>query len=298
MKGFLKFLRLFLCTVLAILMCGLIIVTHIIFDGSHLLKKEYIINALKNVEFIEPDTTNNNSDKNIEVREVFDSVYSEANRIGVSSEDVDKFINSDEVKEFMGSYMEAITNYLATGEETTITKEELRKLTERSVDDLVMNYEYKIDNETRKQIVEIIDEQSDEIINNLPKPSQMVNDIDPDTLKTINFIFSTELKAILIGSIIVITGLIALILWHPYRFIKWFSISNIIASILIIGLSFIISPIISWALEGEVSVFLDIVMSFINQFETSMLISGSIGTVISIILLIIYKLLKKYEKED
>ena len=223
-------------------------VTHIVFDSSQFLKKDYIINSLKKVNFIEDDNdTSINNNENIEVKKIFDSVYTSANEMGVSSSDVDKFINSDAIKEFMGSYMETITNYLATGEETTITKEELKKLTDYSVDNLLSKTEQKIDDDTKNKIITIIDEQADEIINELPKPSEVVNDIDPDTLKTINFIFSPKLKTILISSIVIITGLIALLVWHPYRFIKWFNISNIIASLLVIGLSFIISPIINWA---------------------------------------------------
>lgn len=294
MNNFFKFLRLFLCSLLSIILCGIIIVTHIVFDSSQFLKKDYIINSLKKVNFIEDDNDNSiNNNENIEIKKIFDSVYTSANEMGVSSSDIDKFINSDATKEFMGSYMETITNYLATGEETTITKEDLKKLTDYSVDDLLSKAEQKIDDDTKNKIISIIDEQADEIINDLPRPSEVVNDIDPNTLKTINFIFSPKLKIILISSIVIITILIALLLWHSYRFIKWFNISNIIASLLVIGLSFIISPIINWALEEESSLILNILISFIKQFENSLLISGIIGFIISIILSIIYKLLKR-----
>lgn len=293
MDKFLKFLRLFICSVLSIILCSIIVITHIAFDSSQFLKKDYIVNTLKKVDFIETDTINNANSNNVEVKTLFDNVYTSANEIGISSSDVDKFINSDAVKEFMGRYMETITTYIATGEEITITKEDLKKLTDCSVDDLLTKAEQKIDDETKNKIVTIIDEQSDQIINDLPKPSEVVTEIDPNTLKTINFIFSKKLKTILIGLIVGITGLIALLLWHPFKFIKWFSITNIIASILIIGLSFVISPIINWAIEGETSVVLNIIMSFINQFESSLLISGIIGAAISTILYIIYLLLKR-----
>ena len=293
MNKLIKVLRLFICSLLAIILYTLIIITHIVFDSSKFLKKDYIINALKEVDFIETNTDTSINTNNVEIKILFDEVYTSANEIGISSSDVDKFINSDAVKEFMGSYMETITTYLATGEEITITKEELKKLTDYSVDDLLTKTDQKIDTETKKKILTIIDEQADQIISDLPKPSEIVTDIDQNTLKTINFIFSIELKIILIVSIVSITGLIALLLWHPFRFIKWFSISNTIASTFIIGLSFVISPIINWSLEGESSVILDIIMSFINQFESSLLISGIIGLIISIILYVIYVLLKK-----
>lgn len=293
MNKLIKVLRLFICSLLAIILCTLIIITHIVFDSSKFLKKDYIINALKEVDFIKTNTDTSINTNNVEIKILFDEVYTSANEIGISSSDVDKFINSDAVKEFMGSYMETITTYLATGEEITITKEELKKLTDYSVDDLLTKTDQKIDTETKKKIITIIDEQADQIISDLPKPSEIVMDIDQNTLKTINFIFSIELKIILIVSIVSITGLIALLLWHPFRFIKWFSISNTIASTFIIGLSFVISPIINWSLEGESSVILDIIMSFINQFESSLLISGIIGLIISIILYVIYVLLKR-----
>lgn len=293
MNKLIKVLRLFICSLLAIILCTLIIITHIVFDSSKFLKKDYIINALKEVDFIETNTDTSINTNNVEIKILFDEVYTSANEIGISSSDVDKFINSDAVKEFMGSYMETITTYLVTGEEITITKEELKKLTDYTVDDLLTKTDQKIDTETKKKIITIIDEQADQIISDLPKPSEIVTDIDQNTLKTINFIFSIELKIILIVSIVSITGLIALLLWHPFRFIKWFSISNAIASTFIIGLSFIISPIINWSLEGESSVILDIIMSFINQFESSLLISGIIGIIISIVLYVIYVLLKR-----
>ncbi|MEI3530699.1 MAG: hypothetical protein V8Q75_06570 [Bacilli bacterium] len=293
MNKLIKVLRLFICSLLAIILCTLIIITHIVFDSSKFLKKDYIINALKEVDFIETNTNTSINTNNVEIKLIFDEVYTSANEIGINSSDVDKFINSDAVKEFMGSYMETITTYLATGEEINITKEELKKLTDYTVDDLLTKTDQKIDTETKKKIITIIDEQADQIISDLPKPSEIVTDIDQNTLKTINFIFSIELKIILIVSIVSITGLIALLLWHPFRFIKWFSISNTIASTFIIGLSFVISPIINWSLEGESSVILDIIISFINQFESSLLISGIIGLIISIILYVVYVLLKR-----
>lgn len=227
-----------------------------------------------------------------EIADIINTAYEEAESHGISTNLVDEIFNSNEVKEFLGEAIGGTTDYIVNGKSTEpLTSEDFNKLVDDNIDKWIDNSGMDI-SDTKKEVLVIrLKSASAGIIDNLPNQTTIDNTIDENTIKDIQFIFSSEVKTALV--IITLVSLIIIILLKKKenRFLSYIASAPLIAGIITVATSFVMTDIITFALNEYNLSFM--VTSFSSSFSHNILITGLVSIIVSIILFIIYGLLHK-----
>lgn len=294
LKTFTGIIAVILCFIIFTLEMGLFFITS---TKSYLTKKniQHVVHEI-NIDTLLEDEEGNKT-------EFAQDLYSGFE--GVTEQDVDKILSSAAFKEMMGEYVSSSIRAI-------LYNENVKKPT---IDELVRVIEdnFSIFEEIAKQEGKTLTESDkEEIINqirssNIPQALNEMPDItselkkeNSNTSEVINIIQKVyDIKYILIGfaSIVVLVAIIGLIRFNRYSWMLWFAVTTIVSSSLIILLSLVSKPLINFLLS-DVSFLTFINNTILPSLFTRLLISGIIGLVISIGLIVLYSFISKKLKTN
>lgn len=248
-------------------------------DITSLLKNE-LGNELKEFYLIQEDLTN----------------------VGISTDGINEFINSEDVKEFSG---DVITNifYKVTNKSNVdykITSDELNKLIGNNIDKLEVNSKIRGEQLLTKlekkvpNLVSNINQLLDEFCNKLENSEtfQKYQNYIYKSINILDIIYNKFVSSIIIFIIISLIALLIFIRRNIYKSLKWLSISFIIPTL--------IFCIISTFIFNYVNIDNILIDNMFNLINTELIKHSIIYFVISfifVIINIITYIVKKYKRK-
>ena len=236
---------------------------------------------------------------------------------GIPKDAVDKVINSNAVREITSGVTKKVVDHVIYNKdvtEDTISEDDIRKLVKSNMGLIKKELEKrdiakseKITPEVEEKIIQkietkipVIKEQINtatekviEVVDKVAEENPEVNEVKQEVDKTLNLVrkvFSKEVTYALYISIALLTVLIVLIRFKRFKFLKWFSYVLILSGIMLFGI-YIIFPLLSKYISMAPDMFQELLKYIFNSSSNIFLIKSIICLVISIVLIIIYKLL-------
>lgn len=260
------------------------------FSTENIEKATSNINIIHEIEKIQNSTAT--AGKKAEIADTINMAYEEAESHGISKKLVDEIFNSSEVKSFLGKAVGNTTDYVVNGKQSKeITSEDFNKILDNNIDKWIKNTNTEISDSKKEVLVIRIKNASRGIIDNLPNTNTVDDTIDKNTLKNVQFIFSSQVKVALVILIIVGMSIIILLKRKQNKWILYAGIIPLITGLLTIATSFVINDLVSLSLTNYNLSFLT--NSFSSVFSHQILMTGIISTIVSIVLLITYSVINK-----
>ena len=231
----------------------------------------------------------------------FNIIEEELNKIGISEEGIENFINSDEVKEYSLNYMNKLFYKLENNKYSYLLDEsEMYTLIENNYDKFNIDSDIskeeilnKIENKMPK-IVDSFNKIMDKIYEKLEN-SEFINKYKNIIFKSINlidYLYSGFTYFILFSILISFIMLLLFIRENIYKSLKWLSISCLIPSIILFIMSLIISNI------GINSSFINNIFTIINSYIIKYFILCFIISLIFVIINFVWYMIKKYKLKE
>ena len=231
----------------------------------------------------------------------FNIIEEELNKIGISEEGIENFINSDEVKEYSLNYMNKLFYKLENNKYSYLLDEsEMYTLIENNYDKFNIDSDIskeeilnKIENKMPK-IVDSFNKIMDKIYEKLEN-SEFINKYKNIIFKSINlidYLYSGFTYFILFSILISFIMLLLFIRKNIYKSLKWLSISCLIPSIILFIMSLIISNI------SINSSFINNIFSIINSYIIKYFILCFIISLIFVIINFVWYMIKKYKLKE
>ena len=231
----------------------------------------------------------------------FNIIEEELNKIGISEEGIENFINSDEVKEYSLNYMNKLFYKLENNKYSYLLDEsEMYTLIENNYD------KFNIDSDiSKEEILNKIENKMPKIVDNFNKimdkvyekleNSEFINKYKNIIFKSINlidYLYSGFTYFILFSILISFIMLLLFIRKNIYKSLKWLSISCLIPSIILFIMSLIISNI------SINSSFINNIFSIINSYIIKYFILCFIISLIFVIINFVWYMIKKYKLKE
>lgn len=282
MKRFLNGLGVFGSVILTFILTGLIFSYMVVLNIKLVVSENVMSNTFKKIDIVE-------SLKSSEDETMWEDFVQLGESLNLSEQQFEQILNSDKVKEQVGSYIGEVLSSTLNDKEVNLTKEEMEKFLNIAVDEYNKVSDKKISDSERKKIVNLFDEK---MISNLNEELGSINlseMVEPEYVRYIeladNLLFGNY-TLIMLFLIIFIIGLIALFRFSWYKWIPYFNTSAITSGILMLLIGLIISIIPLREME--------IITPIRNLLVTRMFITSAILFALAIGLSIAKKYLKKY----
>ena len=281
MKKILNFLGIIGSIILTLILTNLISSYVVILNLKSLVSENGLANTLKQADIVEMIETNEDSTLKEDLNQLAES-------LNLTEEQFEQIINNDKVKEQVGKYISEVLSASLSDKEVYLTKEDIETFFNVAVDEYNKISETKISEEDRKELIESFDE---EMIGNMNEEFASINlteTVAPEYveyIKLANSIIFGNYSLIIMGLIIATIVLIALFRFSYYKWMPFVSVSTILNGItmLLIGILLFIVPLQE----------LEIISPIKNLIATRVLITSGILFAISIILIVLYNILKK-----
>ena len=287
-------------TILSVILSLLSIVTlyalFLISNISFFFSTDNIRDAASNIDVVHEIKKIQNSSSvaggKEDISNVVDKAYAEAENHGISKNLVDEMLNSKEVKGFLGTAIGNTTDYIINGKENkNVTSTEFNKLVDNNIDKWIDKADIDI-SDTKKEVLDIrLKQASAGIIDNLPSQQLIDSKIDTNTLKSIQFLFSKEVKTALVVITMISFILIVLFKRKEYKCLIYIAMALLVSGLITIATSFVINDLLALVLNEYNLSFM--INSIGNNFSEKMFITGIISSVIAVIMFIIYMILVK-----
>jgi len=235
--------------------------------------------------------------KKAEVADIINMAYDEAESHGISKKLVDEIFNSKEIKGFLGRVVGGTTDYIVNGNERKkLTSEDFNKVLDDNIDKWIKESGTEISDSKKEVLVIRIKNASAGIINNLPNSGTISKSFDKNTLKQIQFIFSSKVKISLVIFIMLMLTIILFLKKKENKCLVYMGSIALMTGLLTIATSFVINDVVTLALNDYNLTFMTNVFS--TKFSHQILITGIVSGLISIIIFIIYIFLNKKTQEQ
>lgn len=230
-------------------------------------------------------------------------------KIEITNKDMEKTIedvfNSKPVKEIVGLYAEDVANIMTGNfESTNVSSDKIKEIfSEHSgdvVDILIDNFP-EFDREDIEDTVDvIIDEHLGELIEHLPEPEEVNQELEEiEEIKLIGILFTDTVLYIIWGVAALIAILIFVCRLYHFKGLKWVGIAAVTASAVLLMIAFVLnSGLITEFIEVEFIT--SIASSFADKIATIAYIVGGVGILFiagSITLFFVYRSKAKREQE-
>lgn len=286
-----------IATILCIILFCVELTTFSIFAMGKFMTTKAIKESLKDVKVTDLlNGTEENISYNIPKQAAagtspMNDIYRQAQNYGISSEDVDKLMNSETTKDLISEYLGSNAEYIINGTEPLpLTGDEITKLFKENIDTISKEANINLSEEQKANMITVVEQNADKIATTLPDSRKLSNEIDQNQLKMIRFMFSTTFKTILIVSIILLAGLIALLRKSWYRWAMWTGITTLLASLSILLGGLIVTPIFNLIQEYMPSYLATLINGFIEVLGVQFLTVGGIGLPLAIIQIVFAKI--------
>lgn len=282
MRKILNGLGVFGSVILTLILSVLIFLYVVVLNIKFVVSENGMANTFKKIDVVE-------TLKSAEDGMMWEDFMQLAESLDLSEEQFEKILNSDKVKEEVGSYIGEVLSSTFNDKEANITKEDMENFLNIAVDEYNKVSDTKISDTERKEIINSFDE---EMIANMNEEFGSINlaeTVAPEYVEYVkladNLLFENY-TLIMLALIILIIGLIALFRFSCYKWMPYVKTSTIISGslMLIVGLLILIIP-----LED-----MKIIMPIRKLLKTRVFITSAILFILSIGLSVGKKYLKKH----
>lgn len=291
------------------------IIISFVFMGSY-----SILESTK--QFVSEDNLTNMI-KNIDIIEIIGNerkqeLYDVLEKTGIPTEYADLMFEDDTLKEYIGSYAATSIGYL-------VGTEELPKIDEKEITDVLIesfdrvieeaenhdiqvatyipeNQQEQIRTEIKHYVPEFVDKipEAEEFIENKINENEKLSDtkrkLEQAELYMKRFQMVYRNRAILLVGAAVAMGLIILLKRKKLGFFKWIAIPFILVFTLFKSMHFVIDQILLKKIPSDLSMFSSITDSFLSLIDGKALIYLIIGVILILIQVIVF-IYRKYVKE-
>lgn len=242
---------------------------------------------------IEKEVENNPKFKTV-VDKTLEPVYDVTREAGIDDEIIIKVLDNPEVKNLIGDVTNNVFQAVISGiDQKIITSDNIESILNEAIDDINKSGLYEIKEETKKEIIDVVNEESTKIQEYVPDTSLILNELDSDSqkaLKIVRFILSDKFLIYIIGTAVISFILLVLLNLSHHKWLKYSAIITVITSICSLLLTAVISILNNMYLKVDYSYIFKVVAKFINS---SYIISGITLGLVIIILILDYTLKKK-----
>lgn len=211
--------------------------------------------------------------------------------VGIPSESIDYVLNSSVIKDTTASLVSEGVNYIFTGEEISIVKNfnssEIIKFTSDNLSIVALELKKnnvpgsdKLTEERQEKIIKNMEEYAPKVEDTISKVSDKVRSKVEESpnykkinnykdkidkfLSIVRFIYSDSMTYLLIGSILIISILIILLVHSTYKYLKYFGITSLLISIYFFFSGYIFN-IIKDKIIDSINMFEDIINTIFDS---------------------------------
>lgn len=266
----------------------------VLYNIEHNVSKEVIIKTTKEIGGVELIKELGGSNSSYARNGIMDDIYTEASNIGISRDTVDCFLNSETVKEMIGTIIGNVLESVVIGDEgQLLTVEQLNQVIDKAEIEIKEN-NLNISEEEVEKLVTELKKYSNDMVEVLPTTEELAEIDEQTEIRTIQYLFSPEVKLFLGLSTLVCIILLVLLKYQEKRFLKYIAIPFLILSIfLFFGAVVLFIGKCLFLTEESVGIIINVAFSNIIK---SVLVSGIIILFISIICFVCYSLECKNRK--
>lgn len=268
--------------ILTFVLSVLIFLYAIILDIKLVVSENGIANTFKKIDVVETLKSSENGTAWEDFKQLADT-------LNLSEAQFEQILNSDKVKEQIGSYVGEVLSTTFNDKDATLTKEKMEKFLNIAIDEYNKVSDKKIDDTERGKIVNSFDEEMIENMNEELGSINLKDTVEPEYVEYIelidNLLFGNYTLIMLIA-IIIIIGLIALFRFSYYKWMPFVRTSTIISGslILIVGILLMIIPLQD----------MEIIIPLRRVLATNIFITSALLFILSIGLTLSKKYLKRY----
>ncbi len=228
-----------------------------------------------------------------EINEILEPIYNETRPLGIEDETIIKVIDSKPVKDFTADVTSNIVDYIITGKnQKLVTTENIEELVGDAVDEINHEKIYEINDQQKQELLKIVKEEVEKNQNLIPDTKEIDKSLskeDLQALSVIRFILGTKLLLCLITTLLISILLLLALKWKEAKWIQWSAITMLISSIISVFITGVCWMGNNLFFKTE----LPYIYKIINQIiRNSLILSASVfGT--TIVILIIYKVVRK-----
>ncbi len=224
-----KFLSIIISLILILILAFLIILLPL----NNLLKKDNVKRIVNNIQIEEQIEQDENFAKVID--KIFEPLYIEAKKYNISDKYIIKIMDSEEVKNLIGSITSNIIDYVITGnDQKIISNIDINNVISNSIDKINRNY-LIFTEENKQNILQIVDKKINEYQDIIPNTKEVEENLNSNTLKILNVmrsLFASKLIIFLIVTVIILTLVIILLNLEKFKWLKYIGVNLFIASLI------------------------------------------------------------------
>ena len=222
-----KFLSIIISLILILILAFLIILLPL----NNLLKKDNVKRIVNNIQIEEQIEQDENFAKVID--KIFEPLYIEAKKYNISDKYIIKIMDSEEVKNLIGSITSNIIDYVITGnDQKIISNIDINNVISNSIDKINRNY-LIFTEENKQNILQIVDKKINEYQDIIPNTKEVEENLNSNTLKILNVmrsLFASKLIIFLIVTVIILTLVIILLNLEKFKWLKYIGVNLFIAN--------------------------------------------------------------------
>lgn len=226
---------------------------------------------------------------------------------GLSEDMVNKILSSQAAKDLINTYMEDVTNAITgNGDEVQFNAERVKQIVNDNIDEIVgilqdVSPEYaNMDAEEIKgKLMDIIDQNVDQIVEALPKPEEIITEIqngDPVWEGMLQIVaYKDTIKLTIVGAVALVAALIFALRLPGFRGVRWLATDLFVGSgfnVLLCGGLLASGSVIGEMVAQEPAI-AGAVNALMSSFTTGMLVRTGIMLVCAVGLLVAYIFIKK-----
>lgn len=279
-KKILNSLGVFGSIVLTLILSVLIFLLVVVLNIKFVVSEKGMANTFKKIDVVE---TLKSADET-----VWEDFMQLAETFNLSEEQFEQILNSDKVKEQVGSYIGEVLESIFNEKEANLTKADVENFLNIAVDEYNKVSSSKISEADKNEIINSFDEEMIENMNGELGSINLVETVAPEYVgyvKLVDNLLFGNYALIMFVLILLLIGLIALFRFSCYKWIPYVKISLIISGSLlfVVGVLILIIPIEN----------VEILMPIRKLVATRMFVTSVIMFILSICLSFGKKYLKK-----
>ncbi len=273
MKSFLKIICKFLTIFLVMILFILHLVTHLSYNLTTISSKDKIQSVIENFD-IDKVLVNGDGFKS----EIYASLEKMCIDSGFSEQQTYNTLHSKTAKYIIGQVGGLLTETIL-GNRSNLTIDGVKKILRDNFNTLLIEIDINITEEEKQETLDYFNEYIDNFFTKVLIEENVIEG-EKDLKYIVDILFSGSYKFILLGSIIVVTGLIALCQFSLIKSLKISGIVTLISSIimLLIGITPLLLSNILINVIGRNGV---LIVTIIKSLVMTFVINGIIGIIIA-----------------
>ncbi|MDF2566650.1 MAG: hypothetical protein K0R90_106 [Oscillospiraceae bacterium] len=218
--------------------------------------------------------------KDGEPTEIFSYISDEMQKNGIPEQTTKTILQSEAFKQIITPYLSDISGYLFEGKiPEGMTQEKIIDIVKENMEPIAYLSGTVLTDQDKKEILNSVSEKSHEILNEIPAAQDIVEDnLPPQVVSTIRGMLSLKVKLILIGSTLLLIGLLVFLRFRKswYEWLAWNGATTILAGISVLGFGLVVNLFgYSVGSQGDIA---DTLLTPLSQIITKgLIISGAIG---------------------